>query len=324
MSLTLPLMLGLLLPLGVAPADTKADTPKTRTFEFTYAAKVTGLTPGQTARIWVPVPPTNDDQSVQIVGRSTPASGQVAREPKFGNVVLYVEGRAGADGTIPLSMTYQVRRHEVKGDFQAHVQDEGNLERYLKADAKVPVGGKSLDLVKDKQLPPDQMEAARALYDVVNGHMRYSKQGTGWGRGDSDWACQAGFGNCTDFHSVFMSLARAYKIPCKFEIGFPLPAKHGAGDIPGYHCWAKFHPEGHGWIPVDISEANKDPKKRDYYFGNLTEDRVAFSTGRDLELVPRQAGAPLNFFVYPYVEVDGKPYDKVERHFSYRDESEGR
>ena len=99
-----------------------------------------------------------------------------------------------------------------------------------------------------------------------------------------------------------------------------MPPQRGSGDIPGYHCWAKFRPAGHNWIPVDISEANKNPKMKDYYFGNLTEDRVTFSTGRDIDLVPRQVGQALNFFVYPYVQVDGKPYaaDKVTRKFSYK------
>jgi hypothetical protein len=74
-------------------------------------------------------------------------------------------------------------------------------------------------------------------------------------------------------------------------------------------------------VPVDISEANKNPKLRDYYFGNLTPDRITFSTGRDIVLAPKQEGPPLNFFVYPYVEVGGKPYpaDKVKRKFSYED-----
>ena len=110
------------------------------------------------------------------------------------------------------------------------------------------------------------------------------------------------------------------RIPAKFEIGFPLPDKRGAGDVAGYHCWAKFRPEGKGWIPVDISEANKHPEMRDYYFGNLTEDRVAFSTGRDLTLVPKQDGGPVNFLIYPYVEVDGKvwPQDRIEKQFSFQ------
>ena len=60
---------------------------------------------------------------------------------------------------------------------------------------------------------------------------------------------------------------------------------------------------------------------QDYYFGNLTADRVGFSTGRDITLVPKQDGEPLNFFIYPYVEVDGEPYpaEKVKRKFSFKD-----
>ena len=151
--------------------------------------------------------------------------------------------------------------------------------------------------------------------------MRYSKEGTGWGHGDAVWACASGYGNCSDFHSLFISLARSQKIPARFEIGFPLPPQHGAGEVPGYHCWAKFHPAGDGWVPVDISEANKNPNLKDYYFGNLSENRLMFSAGRDLDLVPKQNGPPLNFFIYPYVEVDDKPYaaDQVAGKFSYQD-----
>jgi hypothetical protein len=58
-----------------------------------------------------------------------------------------------------------------------------------------------------------------------------------------------------------------------------------------------------------------------YYFGNLTENRVTFTTGRDLQLVPPQQGAPLNFFVYPYIEVNGEPWpkEKVKLAFAYTD-----
>ncbi len=171
-------------------------------------------------------------------------------------------------------------------------------------------------------MPKNQLAAARVIYDVIDDDLKYGKDKPGWGNGDSVWACDSKTGNCTDFHSLFLSLARSRGIPAKFEIGFPLPDKRGAGDVPGYHCWAKFRPEGKGWVPVDISEANKHPEMRDYYFGNLTEDRVAFSTGRDLTLAPKQDGGPVNFLVYPYVEVDGKvwPQEKIEKKFSYQDE----
>jgi transglutaminase-like putative cysteine protease len=303
------------------PASVKKAEPHQRTFLFTYAGTVTGLPAGKMARIWLPVPPSNEDQEIKIVSKDLPAKEQIARESRFGNRILYLETNADAQGEIPLSITYRVTRREVRGDVNKQAEDKTRLEDFLKPDARVPVGGKPLELINGKDLPKDQVEAARVLYEVVNNHMRYSKEGTGWGRGDAEWACTSGYGNCTDFHSLFISLARSQKIPAKFEIGFPLPEKRGAGEVAGYHCWAKFRPAGKDWIPVDISEANKNPKMRDYYFGNLTEDRVTFTTGRDIDLAPKQDGEPLNYFVYPYVEVDGKPYagEKVQRKFTYKD-----
>jgi uncharacterized protein (TIGR03000 family) len=304
-----------------AAATTKedADAPRTRTFQFTYAATITGLKPDEAARVWLPVPQTSDEQDVTVV--SSPKGAKLNKEKKYGNAMYVLEEKADADGKVPMEMVFLVKRKEVKGEGKLSEEETAKLVDYLKPNATVPIEGKPLELIKDKKLPADQIELARVLYDVVNAHMRYSKEGQGWGRGDSVWACESGYGNCTDFHSLFMSLARAENIPAKFEIGFPIPEKRGSGEIAGYHCWAKFRPKGKGWIAVDISEANKNPKLKDYYFGNLTEDRVTFTTGRDLELSPKQDGEPLNFFIYPYVEVGGKEYpqEKIVRKFSYQD-----
>ncbi|MFL5244989.1 MAG: transglutaminase-like domain-containing protein [Gemmataceae bacterium] len=304
-----------------AGADAKPKSVKSRTFQFTYAATVTGLPAGKTARIWIPVPQTTDDQQVELVSKDLPAQSKIAKESKFGNKILYLEAPADKDGTLPLKVTFLIKRFEVIGKKKKPLDDSDRLAMYLQPDSKVPIDGKPLELIKGKELPMNQEAAAHVLYDVVRNHMRYSKEGTGWGQGDAVWACDSKYGNCTDFHSLFISLARSQKIPAKFEIGFPLPEKRGAGEIPGYHCWAFFKPKDEGWIPVDISEAWKNPKLQDYYFGNLTEDRVTFSTGRDIDLVPKQDGKPLNFFIYPYVEVDGKPYaaEKIKKKFTFED-----
>jgi hypothetical protein len=317
---------GLVVFLLQPPAAQAVDAAaRSRTFLFTYAATVTDLPASQTARIWLPVPPSNQDQDVAIVSKEVPAGDRRTRERRYGNRILYAEGRPGPDGTIALSVTYRVTRREVKADRHLSAEDERRLFRYLQPDIRVPITGKPLDLIKDKALPKDQLAAARVLYDTVNSHMRYSKEGTGWGRGDAVWACESGYGNCSDFHSLFIALARSQKIPAKFEIGFSLPPQRGSGEISGYHCWAKFRPTGEGWVPVDISEANKDPSLRDYYFGNLSENRLMFSTGRDLELDPPHDGPPVNFLIYPYVEVGGKQYpdEKVKRQFTYRDVAAG-
>jgi hypothetical protein len=46
---------------------------------------------------------------------------------------------------------------------------------------------------------------------------------------------------------------------------------------------------------------------------------VQFSLGRDLVLSPPQAREPLNYFAYPYVEVNGKKWENVSSHFSFAD-----
>jgi uncharacterized protein (TIGR03000 family) len=295
-----------------------------RTFEFTYETTVTGLKPGEPGSIWLPVAITSADQKVEIVSKKLPEAVKIGmgRESRYGNEIMFVEAKADAEGKIPIKVVYKVTRFEVKGEHPGKVLENPDLlDRYLKPDVKVPITGKPLELIKDKELPKDPFAAARIFYDTVNGHMRYSKEGKGWGEGDSVWACESKYGNCTDFHSVFISLARGHKIPAKFEMGFSIPEQHGEGKVGGYHCWAKFLVEGKGWIPVDISEANKDPKLKDYYFGNLTSNRVGFTVGRDIDLLPKQAGPPLNYFVYPYVEVEGKAYprEKIINAFSFKD-----
>ena len=160
---------------------------------------------------------------------------------------------------------------------------------------------------------------AKAAYDYLFTTMRYDKTGTGWGRGDALWACDSKHGNCTDFHSPFIGMLRADNIPARFDIGFPVPENKDKGDISGYHCWAEFYASKIGWIPVDISEAWKAKEKKGYFFGSLDANRVKFSTGRDITLSPKQDGPPLNYFVYPYVEVDGKPYEGVSKQFSFEE-----
>jgi transglutaminase-like putative cysteine protease len=307
-------VIALLLPTLALTAE-----PKTRTFNFTYEATVTGLKADQEARVWIPSPPTNADQEVLAVELTMPIKPTTSAEPMFGNKMYYFAAKPGVDGIVSLRAVYTVKRKEIVGESDLATQ--ANLDKFLKPDPLAPADGKHLKLIEGKKLPDDPMQKAKELYTLVNGMMRYAKEGTEWGRGDVNWVCDSKFGNCTDFHSLFIALARSQNIPAKFEIGFGIPTKRGTGDVAGYHCWAKFKPEGKGWVPVDISEANKNPKLADYYFGNLTEDRVTFSTGRGLTLSPRQDGPPLNFFVYPYVEVDGKPYpaEMVKRRFAFED-----
>jgi transglutaminase-like putative cysteine protease len=305
---------------------------RSRTFDLSYEVAVTSLEKGKLARIWVPVAQTNNDQDVELMSQAVRSGekwpqGKFTTETEYGNRLFFVETDGDAEGKVGVTLSYRVTRREVKSQTgQTMKEDAEKIQRFLRADRLVPIDGKPLALLDGKTLPDDPVKKARVLYDVVNEHMKYDKSGTGWGKGDSVWACDSKYGNCSDFHSLFISLARSQRIPAKFEMGFAIPTKRGEGTIAGYHCWAFFRPraESKAWVPVDISEANKDPKMKDYFFGNLTEDRVTFTTGRDLVLEPKQSGKPVNFLISPYVEVDGKEYDeaKIEKKVSYKDVKE--
>jgi transglutaminase-like putative cysteine protease len=166
----------------------------------------------------------------------------------------------------------------------------------------------------------DAVAKAKAIYDYLVDNGTYDKTTPGWGKGDSERFCDVKKGNCTDFHSAFMALARSEKIPVRFFIGFPLKDDK-EGTIPGYHCWAFFHAQGAGWVPVDASDAAKlkDPAKKAYLFGNLDADRFDVSSGRDLTLSPPQKDGPVNFLIYPYVEVDGKAFTDTKVRLEYKD-----
>ena len=155
------------------------------------------------------------------------------------------------------------------------------------------------------------VERARGMYRDVIARMAYDKTTPGWGRGDTRRACLLGKGNCTDFHSLFISMARAERIPARFKIGVVIP-EGGSGVIAGYHCWAEFYADAQGWVSVDASEAWKHPELADHYFGSWDANRFLISVGRNIELSPRQQGEPVNIFLYPYVEVNGQVFSGVD------------
>jgi len=316
------LLVGVGLPRVVQAAETTAPA-KHRKFIFHYDVRLVDLPIGEKVRIWLPIASDNEHQSVKILSIEGPNRATIGVEKKYQNKVAYFEGVTSKSGEMNARVVYSVERSEVRGAHGVPQKlSEEQRALFISPNEKVPTTGKPLDLVKNTELPKEPEMIAKTLYDTVENHMKYDKSRPGYGTGDSVWACDSQFGNCTDFHSLFISLARSQKLPARFVIGFPLPEERGEGKIGGYHCWAYFHSEKNGWQPVDISEADKHPEMKEYYFRNLTENRVAFSTGRDITLTPPQASKPLNFFVYPHVEIDGKQVEKkhIELKFSYLDQ----
>jgi len=303
-----------------------ASAQESRDFTFRYSFTVKNVPAGQKLRIWFPAAHSDSFQDARAITENGDLPLKKTHESKYGNEIYYAEISKAKQSDYHFEVVYDVMRRErvTLGVSTPHLADVKITDREKKIDLApdtlVPITGLPADLAKkvtEGQRGP--LDKSRAIYDYVFATMKYDKTGTGWGHGDVMYACSAKKGNCTDFHSLFIAMARSQGIPSRFEIGFPLPPDKHAGEIAGYHCWAEFFEPKDGWIPVDISEAWKHPEKKDYFFGAHDANRVQFSMGRDLELSPKQEGAPLNYFVYPYVEVDGKEYPNVSNDFSFAD-----
>ena len=192
---------------------------------------------------------------------------------------------------------------------------------YLAPDKLVPTTGKLADIAAQQvQGHTGTMDRARALYDYVFATMKYDKTGTGWGRGDAEWACDSKRGNCTDFHSVFISTGSLARYPGPLRDRLPdSPRTRTLATSPVTTAGPNFMTRSTAGFQSTSPKHGRTRPRRTISSAPIDVNRVQFSLGRDLVLNPPQAGDPLNYFVYPYVEVDGKKWENVSNHFSFAD-----
>jgi len=302
---------------AVPPTAVGADH---REVLFTYVARLSDVPEGaQRLQVWLPLAKTSREQQILRRVVRSPVPYTITEDPDYGNDILYLDVGPPLPGSLEVAVEYQARLLGPAGSGGESPAASEELARHLQPGGLVivddDVRARAVRATTGRSTP---MDKARGIYDAVIQQVRYDKSVPGWGRGDTRRVCLLGAGNCTDFHSLFISMARASRIPARFKIGVVIPPV-GSGTIPGYHCWAEFYEEGRGWVPVDASEAWKHPELADYYFGARDPNRLLISLGRDIQLVPEPRNGPVNIFFYPYVEVDGEASDGMETQLTFRE-----
>lgn len=322
----------ILITLCIAFSRLFAAIPSERDCLFRYSFTIKDIPSGtREIRIGIPYPAENFFQQVNDLSRENwPV--HFASDKVYGNRILYYVISQPQGPTLSIERVYRIKRKEfvnkpliaVKNITRSNGLPESKLRPYVAEDGFVLItdyvrrlasqitAGKTTDI-----------EKARAIYDYLFKNLTYDKSIPGWGKGDIERICLLRSGNCTDFHSFFIALCRACGIPAKFVTGVLVSEKSKINQA-NYHCWAEFYTLTYGWVPVDISEAWKDKSKYEYFFGAVDANRVELSHGRGIKLEPFQKSGRLNYFVYPYVEIDGKAYENVETVFFYENISEGK
>ncbi len=302
------------MPVQNASSDLLGVIEGEDSFEFHYEVTLPDIK--ESAKIWIPIPQSDRFQTIELASLEAPVKHQMLEEKNYGNTILYMELFPEHSGK-KVELVYDVKRQEKKP-----YEEDSSLTKYLNPSLLMPVGDR-FKVLADSIIGLKNSEGAimeaRALYDYVIDNMRYIKAGK-YGTGDAVYACDALTGNCTEFHSLFISLARSAGIPSRFAVGASIPSDRDEGGIDGYHCWAEFYAEGKWW-PVDISEANKYTALATYYFGRHPANRIEFSRGRDLQIEPGPYSGPINFLAYPVMEI-GKTPAFPETFFSFRRKAE--
>jgi len=291
-----------------------------REIELTYLARLPAIpVEAREIRLWIPLAKTGVEQEILRRQIDSPVPYTVRQDPEFGNDMLYLTLIPPVPQPLEIAIHYQARLLGSNDLSDPLPLKSAETERYLRPEGLVIIDDEVRRRAQEATAGrPSRWEKARGIYEQVIRSMRYDKTIPGYGRGDTARACSVGAGNCTDFHSLFISMARATQIPSRFKIGFVVPPEP-SGTIPGYHCWAEFYAEGKGWTPLDASEAWKHPELRDHYFGAREGNRFLVSLGRNIQLVPAPRNGPVNILFYPYVEVDGRAFDGVATEFRFKE-----
>ena len=322
-----------------------------RKFNFIYSVELES-TNGKKIEMWIPVPKTNEVQIIDNIQiNSDGLNYTIEEEVVHKNKYLYINEPAGTQNKKAISLSFDVNRIE-----HQNVNYKGvDPQQYLGSYSVVPTGSIFSKVIEKNNLSKNNIRAiydyvlsgmhygkpkeigdkyysdpwlsSEGKYgdkavnrDEVVGLYKKAEAEKGnytFGNGNSIYACDIGVGNCTDYHSYFMSLSRTLEVPARFHMGFPIPGGK-EGKVGGYHCWADYYEEGKGWTPVDISEADKAPDKAEYYFGNVTESRVEMMLGRDFILKGYDQGI-INLFIYPIMEINDQTSSAFSKIFQYKE-----
>jgi len=345
-----------------AVAKTAKDGGALRRANFELRNELTVNIPegAKKVRVWFALP-QDDDAAQKVSGLriEAPYPHRVERDSE-GSKVLYLEARNPKQKDFKVVTTFHVERSEVRTSVDPAKAkpltdaDRARYAKYLQPNKHVEINDEIRTLAN--QIVGNETNpviAARKLYDWVLNNIEYwvkdPKNKKASPVGSTTYCLAFRTGNCTDFESLWTSLARAKGIPTQIVYGsFLKPELRGQDQDQSYHCWAEFYAPGLGWLPHDVAVADlyageypvnadneklvrlttadgtfgPDPARVSYYFGNLDERRVVWSRNRDLIMSPRQDGEAVNALPKAYVEVDGKEHPEKTgwvRKLTYRE-----
>lgn len=321
---------------------------KWRSYRLTYEVNLPAN--GKIARLWLPIPDTDDSdyqftQGSNWLGNADSAQFGVIPGTSF--PIFSANWQKGGERTVKVSSIIKTADRSI--DLQRYRASASStlpqdIKRYLQPTKQIPLDGvvkKTALEITTKAGAQDSLQKARAIYDWVISNVSYDKKIRGQGKGNivSMLTKEQLDGGCVDIHALFVGLARASGIPARQQFGIRINDsvlnQHLGkfGDVSSsQHCRAEFYLAGFGWVPVDPADVAQvmalDILPHDHelikqlenkLFGSWEMNWVAFNQMEGMDLGKTSTTGRLPFFFYPHAEIDGKPQDSFDpQAFSYK------
>src|SRR5258707_3325830 len=138
-----------------ATSNAQKFSPPSRTLRFTYNVTVKDIPSGaKRVRVWIPVPHTDDHQTVRVLAVKAPVKTRMTQEPEYGNRMMYAEIENPAAGKAEFTLEYKIMRREYsRGDYaqlkradQKPALVSSSMTRLVAPDTLIPTDGKIKDL----------------------------------------------------------------------------------------------------------------------------------------------------------------------------------
>ncbi len=325
------------LPLPGRLLGESASTAGWRTFEVTTRVEI--LRSSGATRVWLPAAlmgPTPFQKTISNQFSAGDGSVRLIEEKADGLGIVSAEFPSGVKPILTLTSRVATRNYTVDLSAPAKTPkaDRAELEYFRRPTKMMPIDG----IVKETASgitrgAATDLQKARAIYEWIVDNTFRNPKTRGCGIGDIRFMLESRDlgGKCADLNALYVGLARAAGLPArdvygirlaKSELGYKSLGASSENITKAQHCRAEVYIGSCGWTPVDPADVRKvaleeppgklalDDKMvksaRARLFGSWEMNWMAYNYANQVAL-PKSAGAPVNFLMYPQAETsDGR------------------
>jgi len=283
-------------------ADSLVEFVNPVTYEITQRITVTNhdVSALDLLELNVPIPLDWREQEVELVNITGDRTHRLRDTNRLGMIVrsLYREPAVlpGPGQSRSLAITYRLTRKEIRANagrleartYGPYGERSSEFHLYTRSEKLIDVDAQEIKemAAKLKAKAKTPYRFAEAAYHYVIDRTEYASPSPSQGALE---CLRKGKADCGSYTALFVALCRAGGVPAR-----PVAGCWALGENQ-WHCWAEFLLPGVGWVPADPTAGDRGPREREYYFGNLDNNRVALAKTFNLTVSTTRGSTDLGF-----------------------------